>query len=202
MVVGSEKFCSRTIQELEICKIQESKKSVNVDLQRATLYCLRGGLLLAAMWLTGNCIAFSIISDVELSIPPQEREKRERFLQLNLISGENEFAVLNVGGYNESGAAFISAGAVNRSAMSGLNLGLVNQTLISGLNVGLYNETASSALQLGLINFGWSYVSIAPVNVGAGIQIGLINTGSSAIQLGLINFCEDWILPFFAYCRH
>ncbi|GEM_PF-1323174 len=166
-------------------------------------YCrLLANTIVCLICLQPACMALSILPGAELSIPPQSPDEKERLLQLNIIAGENEFGALNLGGYNESQRAILNVGVFNRSVFSALSAGLANQTVLSAVNVGLANQTGYSGLQVGLIiNWGWSFVNIAPVNVGGGLQIGLVNWGTSAIQLGLINFCDDWILPIIAFCQ-
>ena len=178
----------------------KSMKRMNVR-SRIRSGCFLTAALIVTLTLQAGCMAISILPGAELSIPPQSSDEKERLLQLNIIAGENEFGAINLGGYNESQRAMLNVGVFNRSVFSALSAGLANQTVLSAVNVGIANQTGYSGLQVGLIfNSGWSFVNIAPVNVGGGLQIGLVNWGTSAIQLGLINFCDEWILPIVAYC--
>ena len=156
--------------------------------------------VLILLFQTG-CVAVAVLPDSELSLPPQVDGERNRILQLNLLHGRNDFGLINVGAQNESYGSILSLGGRNLSALSVLNIGVVNQAIMAGLNLGLYNESAASGTQIALfMNQGFSYLNVAPINRGAGVQLGLANFSDSAIQIGLINFCGPYILPLLAYC--
>lgn len=146
------------------------------------------------------CTALSVIEDYELSVPLQNQGERDRFLQMNLVAGSNDSALINVGGYNESGAAMLNLGAVNASMFSGFAIGLWNTSMFSGFSLGGWNHSAGALMQLGGVNTGFAFVSAGIVNYGGGFQLGLYNSADAGIQVGLLNRCADLTLPLVNYC--